>query len=306
MDNNVCSYVTYLSNDRDYKGALLLNYNLKKLESKYNLSCIVLENVSVKICNILEKSGIVLHKYNLTDVLGSFNITDEYAKHIVRNHYYGKFIIFNLKYYSKIVYLDTDLLLTENIDHLFDKNCKDVVHMTYDVGERNNMVVFKEQMFNSGVIVTEPNENLYNKCYEVLKKYETNVASLGTDQTIFNVMNKVNMMHIEHLEYKYNCVSLLSNILNEHIENEHFYPAVVHFILHPKPWNYVDIDETIIDGKFYSNGEIYFKEWLKMYFEMVQKHMERTFEMNICKKYDTLCVENKMNELIPLLKYGKI
>ncbi len=53
METNKFTFVTYLSNDRDYKGALLLNYNLKKLNHKFNLTCIVLEGVSDKIRNIL-------------------------------------------------------------------------------------------------------------------------------------------------------------------------------------------------------------------------------------------------------------
>ena len=60
MSFNKYIYVSYMSNDRDLRGVLVLSYNLKKVNSNYNLGCIVLENVSEKARNTLRKHNVVL------------------------------------------------------------------------------------------------------------------------------------------------------------------------------------------------------------------------------------------------------
>ena len=113
-------YISYISNDRDIKGILALNYNLRKLESKYKFGCIVMEEVSSKSIAILENQNIRVFRSDLYNSLKKFNITEEHYKKIRSHHLFGKFFIFGLCDYDTIVYLDSDTMVLNNIDHLFD------------------------------------------------------------------------------------------------------------------------------------------------------------------------------------------
>lgn len=283
------AYITYLSNDRDYKGALLLNYNLKKYNHRYRLGCIVLEGVSDKIKNILKHNGILLHYFSLKDTLKEFNTDDTYSDFLINKHYYGKYLIFKLVEYEKIVYLDTDLLIKKNIDNLFEYNTEKNIYMTYDMAINNNNLYFKRQMFNSGVIVLSSNIETYMNCYRTLVEENKKILSQdATDQTIFNLMNKRNVISIEYLNFKYNYLSCLPSI-KDIVESD---IAIVHFILQPKPWNIVDFD-IVQNSKIYSDPKIFFSEWLDLYFSMTKELLENMTSYNRYHKFNKKYIVNE-------------
>ena len=283
-------YITYLSNDRDYKGALLLNHMLKKLNSMYSLECIVLENVSDKIISILNTNEINIHKFNLKNILNDFGFDDNFSEYLVSKNYYGKYLIFSLTMYEKIVYLDTDLLLKSGIDELFDFDCNNnEMYMTYDtLINRNHDLSFYTKFVNSGVIVCKPNTTIYEYCYNSLKYYKQKISELNTDQTIFNEAMKNNNLLIKYLPYKYNCVhSVVSELLNANIIDE---VKIIHFILSPKPWDYID---NSVMGYYYSNNSNYFMEWINLYFEMVKENTEKSFSKNIYRNYNSYLLKDE-------------
>jgi lipopolysaccharide biosynthesis glycosyltransferase len=285
-------YITYMSNDRDYKGLLLLNYMLKKYKSNYNLACIVLENVSENIRTKIKLADILLYEFNLSEILQTFGIIGDYNNYLVNKHYYGKYLIFKLTEHKKIVYLDTDLLIKRNVDELFSYDTSDKIYMTYDLlKDQSDNLKFYKNNFNSGVIVTEPSLNTYIKCFTTLKEFENNIGKLETDQTIFNILNQRKQININYLDFKYNYIALLSNILLEkNIIKEK--PVIIHFILRPKPWNLIDLDNYVLETKIYSNPIIYFEEWLEMYLEMVKYYLNN-FHKNIFVNFnDILLVDN--------------
>ena len=71
------AYITYISNGRDYKAVLNLAYNLRKINSKFPLHCICLEDVPKSIINILESRGIIIFNFNLTSKLIEFNLNQK-------------------------------------------------------------------------------------------------------------------------------------------------------------------------------------------------------------------------------------
>lgn len=287
-------YLTYLSNDRDYKGALLLNFMLKKYNSDIPLACIVLENVSDKIKKILIENNIIIHEFNLNEILTEFNFSEEYKKYIINKHYYGKYIIFRLINYQKIIYLDTDLLIKSSIDELFSLECSNgEIYMTYDtLLAHNNHVKFYTKFVNSGVIVLSPSIETYNYCYNSLKKYDrspipVDKSALTSDQTVFNDAIKLNELNIKYLPYKYNCIwCLVDELLNSNILNE---VKVVHFILSPKPWDYIDY---LVSQYCYSNSSKYLLEWIELYNLMVLENYKKCFSKNIYREYSGFSITN--------------
>lgn len=277
-------FLTYLSNDRDYKGALAINYMLKKYKSNYKLACIILENVSNNIIDILQQSEIILHRYSLTESLKTFNYNTDFINYLVNKHYYGKFLMYDLLMYDKIVYLDTDLLIRDNIDNLFLNDCSEnKCYMTYDTEYNisNNDLLLRNYTFNSGVIIFQPNKDICCKFYLNLKiNYENDTNLLKTDQDIFEIMNNNKYISVQHLEYKYNCPSMVSNYLvkNNFLEEK---LIIIHFTLSPKPWNFIDFTDGVFINKYYSDFEKYLFEWIKIYNEMVLDNASNVFNNKI-------------------------
>jgi lipopolysaccharide biosynthesis glycosyltransferase len=281
--NNNFVYITYLSNDRDYKGVLLLHFNLKKYNHKYNLECIILEGVSTKVKSILEKSNIKTHFFCFKNILSEFNINEHYSKHLISKHYYGKYLIFRLTQYTKIVYLDTDLLIKKNIDELFDYDTSETMYMTYDLAINSGNLYFKKKQFNSGVIVLEPSIHTYTNLYTGLCNYEQNILGQeATDQTIMNYLNENGAINVKHLPFKYNYVSCLGETEKALVTDI----VIVHFILQPKPWNIVDFDENVLVMNIYSNSKSFFSEWLELYFTMVKDLLEQMTSRNVFLSFD--------------------
>jgi lipopolysaccharide biosynthesis glycosyltransferase len=277
MNNYI--FLTYLSNDRDYKGALAINYMIKKYNSNYKLACIILENVSENIINILQQSNIMLYKYSLTDTLKIFNYDETFINYIINKHYYGKFFMYDLTMYDKIIYLDTDLLIKANIDNLFLNDCSEnKCYMTYDTeyNSENNDILLRNYTFNSGVVIFQPNKETCCKFYIYLKNvYENNINSLKTDQDIFEIMNNNKFINVQHLEYKYNCPSMVSTYFTKNNFLEDL--IIIHFTLSPKPWNFIDFTNNIIINKYYSDFKEHLIEWCKIYNEMVLDNAINSF-----------------------------
>ena len=63
------AYVSYMANDRDIKGVLLLNYNLKKIGTKYKYYVIIIEGVSNVVRNILKINNISIIDIHFREVL---------------------------------------------------------------------------------------------------------------------------------------------------------------------------------------------------------------------------------------------
>lgn len=290
-------YITYISNDRDYKGVILLNYMLKKYNSKYKLGCIVLENVSNDIKTKLKLLGILLYEYNLSDILKKYEIVGDYNSFLVNKHYYGKFLIFSLVEHKKIVYLDTDLLIKENIDNLFHYDVDNKLYMTYDIltDLDNNIKIYKNK-FNSGVIVTETSQQICDYCYNELKKYENNIQELTSDQAILNKLNEKKIINVKYLDFRYNYIPIISNVFKKDPN-----PIIIHFILRPKPWDFVDLHNTIISDKIYSNPIKYFNEWIIIYNELIIEYMHQS-HANIYKQFNKMFLidDGTMEEITEL------
>jgi len=293
MENKYC-FLSYLSNDRDYKGALMLNYMLKKYNSRYNLACILLENVSKKVEDVLQKSGIIIYNYHLLNSLKNFNFNEEYIEYLINKNYYGKFLIYNLTMYDKIIYLDTDLLIKGNIDHLFDYDCSDnKCYMTYDLqyNYETKDVILLSNCFNSGVIIFTPNNEICNNLYNKLKIFDDMRHLLSTDQDIFKILNDEKNINVQHLNYIYNCPAIISHyfISNNFIEN----PMIIHFTLSPKPWDFIDFTNDVLSNKFNSDTKNYFIEWCNLYNEMVMEILNKSYNLNIFVQVNEVYLKEK-------------
>ena len=88
------TYVCYMANDRDLKGVLVNNYQLKELDNKYNLVNLVTKLVNVETRAILKRFNIFCIDINFHKNLKMFKI-DEKNRLFIDQFYFGKLFIFN-------------------------------------------------------------------------------------------------------------------------------------------------------------------------------------------------------------------
>ena len=264
-------YVSYISNNRDIKGILLIKYNLYKLKSSINYGCIVTENVDDKTITILENNGIIIFRRNL-DIKLEISISH---KNIIKNHHvFGKFFVFSLCEYDKIIYLDSDTLILNNIDHLFNIEMQDrTIYMCEDMQTSDNYekIIITKNKYNSGVILLKPDNRLVNICFKTLinlgKKWFNDNKSFHSDQYIFEILNVDKIIHICTLNISYNLHPILVRFVQTNKLLDKIY--IIHFMLKPKPWDFLDgnVKSYIFEN---TTCQKFFQLWLDLYNEMVR------------------------------------
>ena len=133
------SYVTLLSTDSYLDGVLALVSSLRKTKTTYPILCLVTPNVSPESIQRMKEANIAVQETQL--------IPHPSGSNTYKKLNYTKINIFGLEAYDRLVYLDSDTVVLQNIDDLFS-----MPHMTAcRAGTRDNW-----KHFNSGVMVIEP------------------------------------------------------------------------------------------------------------------------------------------------------
>lgn len=223
-------YVCVLSTDDYLQGVLILNENLKALNSKYKLLCIINENICLNAIKILDYFNIK-HKF-IPSISYTSNCYNRW------NYTFDKINVFSLTEYKKIIYLDSDLLILKNLDHLFNL-------------DQQTMVSDKPftKGYNSALMVIKPSKKDYHGLLNIIKKYSKENKDLVGDQNVINEYFK--NKKINKLNSSYN---QMKGIIEQHriisindISPPVKYPKVIHYIYQPKLFmiydKKIDIDD---------------------------------------------------------------
>lgn len=168
------AYVTLLSTDEYINGLVVLNKSLIEHNAEYLLYCLVTPNISKDNLTLLEKLNIPYIKveqiykdnYKNKTAVGFDYQQDENNWH----HAMAKLHIFELTQFSKIVYIDADIVVTQNIDDLFERP-----HMSCLVGDRGpreDVLNPNCNTLNAGLMVIEPSQDLYKDIIKFLNSPE--------------------------------------------------------------------------------------------------------------------------------------
>lgn len=110
-------YVTFLAGNGDYvKGVVGLAKGLRKVKSAYPLVVAILPDVPEEHREILRSQGCIVRE--IEPIYPPDNQIQFAMAYYVIN--YSKLRIWDFEEYSKMIYLDADIQVFENIDHLFD------------------------------------------------------------------------------------------------------------------------------------------------------------------------------------------
>ncbi|KAM2333963.1 hypothetical protein ACFXTH_011579 [Malus domestica] len=185
------AFVTFLAGDADYvKGVVGLAKGLRKVKSEYSLVVAILPDVPEEHREILRSQGCIVQE--IEPIYPPENQIKFAMAYYVIN--YSKLRIWNFEEYSKMIYLDADIQVYENIDHLFAtpngyfyavmdcfcektwshspqykigycQQCPDKVSWPADMGSPPPLY------FNAGMFVFEPSRLTYNSLLQTLKDF---------------------------------------------------------------------------------------------------------------------------------------
>ncbi|XP_062003569.1 galactinol synthase 2-like [Rosa rugosa] len=245
------AYVTFLAGNGDYvKGVVGLAKGLRKVKSKYPLVVAILPDVPEEHRQILVSQGCIVRE--IEPVHPPENQTQYAMAYYVIN--YSKLRIWEFVEYSKMIYLDGDIQVFQNIDHLFDypdnyfyavmdcfcesnwrdspqfkigycQQCPDRVQWDNSLGPKPPLY------FNAGMFVYEPNLSTYHDLMSTLK---TSTPTLFAEQDFLNVFFRDKYVPIPS---NYNLVLAMLWRHPENIKLEEV--KVVHYCANgSKPWRY--------------------------------------------------------------------
>lgn len=253
------SYVTLLSDDSYIYGIILLQESLRRVNTKYPLKVLITSNVSQPILEIIQQLKL---DYQIVEPI-KFNDLIEYNS-TIQPHFaktwalcLTKFEIFNLVQYDKIVFLDADILVMKNLDHLFE-----YLHLTSALDGEYFNIWPQNPHLNAGILVIKPNPEEYKELINFTanivldKEHKTQCIA---DQEILNMyysdwINKPEL----HLNKYYDVFA--PYIQEEQIEDIDKNCYFIHYIGR-KPWRgfYKALEETYTE-KYYNDARMIITE----------------------------------------------
>jgi alpha-N-acetylglucosamine transferase len=155
---------------------------------------------------------------------------------------FDKIYIFGLTDYSKLVYVDSDMIMSRNIDELFDKP-----HMS--AVSAGKFLYPDWTRLNSGIMVIEPEQGLPEKIMKTLESLFVEVAALDGkamgDQDLINayyaewpISTELHLdAHIDKNAYE----------LPDENKSSKKPVSIVHFIGKDKPWMRFSVRKHLIN-----------------------------------------------------------
>ncbi|KAL6219632.1 hypothetical protein ACLB2K_007391 [Fragaria x ananassa] len=252
------AYVTFLAGNGDYvKGVVGLAKGLRKVNTAYPLVVAVLPDVPEDHRLILESQGCIVRE--IEPVYPPENQTQFAMAYYVIN--YSKLRIWEFVEYDKMIYLDGDIQVYDNIDHLFDLQdgnvyavmdcfCEKTWSHTpqYKIGYCQQ---FPERVkwdfelglppslyFNAGMFVFEPSVLTYQDLLKTLRVAPT---------TPFAEQDFLNRYFRDIYKPIPNVYNLVLAMLWRHPENVELEKVkVVHYCAAgSKPWRYTGKEENM-------------------------------------------------------------
>ncbi|WOH14247.1 hypothetical protein DCAR_0933764 [Daucus carota subsp. sativus] len=252
------AYVTFLAGNGDYwKGVVGLAKGLRKVKSAYPLVVAVLPDVPEDHRQKLLSQGCIIR--DIEPVYPPENQTQFAMAYYVIN--YSKLRIWEFVEYSKMIYLDGDIQVFSNIDHLFDmpkgyfyavkdcfcektwsdspqykigycQQCPNKVQWPSNLGPKPPLY------FNAGMFVYEPSLSIYD---DLLSSVKT------TPPTSFAEQDFLNMFFRDVYRPIPSDYNLVLAMLWRHPENIKMTNVkVVHYCAAgSKPWRYTGEEENM-------------------------------------------------------------
>lgn len=222
------TYLTVLSTPSYLQGVIILYSSLRKVSNKdfvvlckKDLPDYVFRRLSDLNIPYIQKEDDVLPKY-IAEATEQENV----QKFGEWGSTFFKIKMFELTQYSKICYLDSDMIIAANVDNLFD--CP---HMS--AVPDKDFYLKETDDFNSGTLVFVPEAGLVEKLMPVLEDMWENGPYPFGDQNVVSRLypNWINENE-KHLDVSYNAA-----VSRLHRYPSGIKPKILHYANHYKPWD---------------------------------------------------------------------
>ena len=229
-------YVTVLTNDNYIPGVKALKRSLRSVKSKHDLVILVPKSKENELRRILQKNRIPDEHCKICtkeDLVVEYPEDLHFGEHYWANTFF-KLCVAKCTEFKKIILLDSDMLITNNIDHLFARPHYSAV-IAGHCGEPDYTKL------NSGLMVLEPGEAFYNQLLDSIRpamyrRYQEG-NNIG-DQDVFIEAYKGWEDHPELiLPEIYNCFFRFVRVLARKEKIKLREISVVHFVGKEKPWS---------------------------------------------------------------------
>lgn len=268
------AYVTLLSTRSYLDGVLMLNNSLHKVDSKYPLFCLLSQGIEPEVVDILDKARIqyIFLKSQVYSKEVPTNKQDSNWDFSSWNYTFDKLRIWGLTQFEKIVFVDSDIIIVRNIDHLFDRDTftASLAGVLYPTNHGLDFL-------NSGVMVVVPDKVIENGMVELAQRIIPDMQKAGKpvgDQDIINAylpdwFNNKQLI----LDDGYN---LYAHYLQYHMRHEGYSLKgkgkpiyAIHYVGSEKPWminsmaTFYKMCKRVFPNLFYVIAVLYYKRTLR-------------------------------------------
>ncbi len=189
------SYITLLSTEDYLIGVLALNISLRKVRARYPLLVMLSHGISELTERKLHKIGLqTIRIPNTIEIDSTINQEKGYTHW---SNTFDKLYLWQLTDFDKLVFLDSDMMVCKNIDHLFD-----APHMSAANADIVNEPDCTE--LNSGLMVVRPSKKEYEGLLSVLRNGYIKKLNYGDQDVIRYYYKDWSSQQELHLERSYN------------------------------------------------------------------------------------------------------
>lgn len=240
------SYVTLLSDARYVDGVIVLHRALRAVNSIYPLHCVLSVGVDDEVKEKISEEGIAY--IQLKQHIATSSVIPKKHCYSHWNNTFDKLQIWGLTQFDKIVFLDSDLLILNNIDSLFEHDPFSGVCAGKSFPGNENW-----HGINSGVMVLKPDESVMQELIDfipnVVEVCKREDRPMGDQDVLqYYLTEKWDATPSLQLDEGYN---VFGDFLNYYIKNLKYSwddkakrkIYIVHFIGHTKPWMKLSLRE---------------------------------------------------------------
>ncbi|KAI5820230.1 nucleotide-diphospho-sugar transferase [Pyronema omphalodes] len=263
------AWVTLITNTKYLSGLLTLEYSLRAVGSKYPLVALYTSTFPAEGHAALDARGI--QKKEVEYLLPK--VDNDYSNDTRFYDCWSKLQPFRLTEYSRVVLLDSDMLVRQNMDELMtmplDIHGNSVFaavhacvcnplkkahypttfipsvcgftsqHSTPDLAQtRGADPTYGLGMMNGGLVVVQPDQDLFDKIMQTIQDPTKTMNYAFADQSLLSDTFRGRWTS---LSYKYNALKTLRWCHKEIWRDEEI--KNIHYILSPKPWDSRDSQE---------------------------------------------------------------
>ncbi|MFG5101119.1 glycosyltransferase family 8 protein [Campylobacter lari] len=306
MENNKNAICFSINNEYILYFLIAIQSLVKNLKKKYEIIIFHtdLNSTSLRRLELWQKLNNLNFKViNISSYISHIDDSVFFeSAHIKKESYYRIFIPRILKNYDKVLYLDSDILVLDDISDIFQQKLSqnEVIAAVCDIAIQSfaysnmkvkfnkNEILFNDYLkhylkiknvnryFNAGIILFD-----IRKCLEIDLEYKSLEKLWSLKNPVFwdqDLLNSILCDNVKILDFYWNYqqniyfnLSAIPKQINTQYLNSKPKAKIWHFITHEKPWNNLHLEKSELWWKYAKESDFY----EELLFENFKKRMNQ-------------------------------